>query len=109
MGEVIAAPHGDVRLMRPPTARQRQVLLFIHEFSARRGMPPTLREIGTHLGITSTNGVNDHLRLLERRGLIVRGDMLSRALRVTVEGLRALGVLATFEPPAPCPRCGRSA
>lgn len=106
---MIAVPHGDVRLTKPPTTRQLEVLAFVLDSTARKGMPPTLREIGAHLGITSTNGVNDHLRLLERRGLIVRSDMLSRAVRVTVEGLRALGRLPTYEEPQPCPRCGRSA
>jgi len=63
------------------TARQEQVLRFIR-FSIRdRGYPPTLREIGAHMGIKSTNGVNDHLRALERKGYLTREDMKSRALR----------------------------
>ena len=45
------------------------------------GYPPTLREIGAHMGIRSTNGVNDHLRALERKGYLTREDMKSRALR----------------------------
>jgi len=48
---------------------------------SRRGYPPTLREIGAHMGIRSTNGVNDHLRALERKGYLTREDMKSRALR----------------------------
>ncbi len=63
------------------TARQEQVLAFIRESILARGYPPTLREIGAHMGIRSTNGVNDHLRALERKGYLTREDMKSRALR----------------------------
>jgi repressor LexA len=63
------------------TGRQEQVLTFIRQSIAERGYPPTLREIGAHMGIRSTNGVNDHLRALERKGYLTREDMKSRALR----------------------------
>jgi repressor LexA len=63
------------------TARQEQVLAYIRDSIVDRGYPPTLREIGAHMGIRSTNGVNDHLRALERKGYLTREDMKSRALR----------------------------
>jgi repressor LexA len=63
------------------TDRQQQVLLYIRQSIHERGYPPTLREIGAHMGIRSTNGVNDHLRALERKGYLTREDMKSRALR----------------------------
>jgi repressor LexA len=63
------------------TARQEQVLRYIRQSIIDRGYPPTLREIGAHMGIKSTNGVNDHLRALERKGYLTREDMKSRALR----------------------------
>lgn len=63
------------------TKRQEMVLDFITQSITDRGYPPTLREIGTHMGIRSTNGVNDHLRALERKGYLKREDMKSRALR----------------------------
>ncbi len=63
------------------TSRQEQVLRFIRQSIHDRGYPPTLREIGAHMGIKSTNGVNDHLRALERKGYLTREDMKSRALR----------------------------
>ena len=63
------------------TQRQHQVLDFIRQSIHERGYPPTLREIGAHMGIRSTNGVNDHLRALERKGYLTREDMKSRALR----------------------------
>jgi repressor LexA len=63
------------------TDRQRQALDYITECLHARGYPPTLREIGEHMGIRSTNGVNDHLKALERKGYLVREELKSRALR----------------------------
>src|SRR5689334_8248198 len=63
------------------TDRQQQVLHYIRQSITERGYPPTLREIGAHMGIKSTNGVNDHLRALERKGFLTREDMKSRTLR----------------------------
>ncbi len=68
--------------MRPVlTDRQRQALDYISECLTERGYPPTLREIGEHMGIRSTNGVNDHLKALERKGYLLREELKSRALR----------------------------
>jgi repressor LexA len=64
------------------TKRQEQTLDFIRRSINERGYPPTLREIGEHMGIRSTNGVNDHLRALERKGYLRREDMKSRALKL---------------------------
>jgi len=63
------------------TDRQKEVLDFIQESIAARGYPPTLREIGERMGIRSTNGVNDHLKALEKKGYLAREDLKSRALR----------------------------
>jgi repressor LexA len=73
-----------VRDDEPPTGlteRQREILDFISDSIRKRGYPPTLREIGSHFGIKSTNGVNDHLRALEKKGYLHREDLKSRALR----------------------------
>jgi repressor LexA len=80
--------------MQKLTDRQRAVLDFISQSIASRGYPPTLREIGNHLGIRSTNGVNDHLRALERKGYLTREDMKSRTLRLVREN----------DSPPPAPR-----
>ncbi|MBI5502149.1 MAG: transcriptional repressor LexA [Deltaproteobacteria bacterium] len=69
--------------MRGLTKRQQLVLEFIQESIQENGFPPTLREIGAHFGIRSTNGVNDHLLALQRKGYLRRQDMKSRALRPT--------------------------
>jgi repressor LexA len=72
------------------------VLDFIRQSITDRGYPPTLREIGARMGIRSTNGVNDHLRALERKGYLTREDMKSRALRPT--GLGGNGPAAETSP-----------
>lgn len=69
--------------MQKLTDRQEMVLKYIESSISQRGYPPTLREIGNFMGIRSTNGVNDHLRALERKGYLAREDMKSRALRPT--------------------------
>ena len=71
------------------TKRQEQTLEFIRRSIEDRGYPPTLREIGEHMGIRSTNGVNDHLRALERKGYLTREDMKSRALKLVEDQLAA--------------------
>jgi repressor LexA len=63
------------------TDRQKEVLDYIQESISGRGYPPTLREIGERMGIRSTNGVNDHLKALEKKGYLAREDLKSRALR----------------------------
>src|ERR1041384_7334971 len=73
------------------TKRQEQTLDFIRRSIEDRGYPPTLREIGEHMGIRSTNGVNDHLRALERKGYLTREDMKSRALKLVEDQLTAAG------------------
>lgn len=63
------------------TFRQREILDFISASIVERGFPPTLREIGEHFNIRSTNGVNDHLKALEKKGHLRREDLKSRAMR----------------------------
>src|SRR5689334_22402414 len=63
------------------TQRQREILDFITASIVERGFPPTLREIGEHFQIRSTNGVNDHLKALEKKGHLRREDLKSRAMR----------------------------
>jgi len=63
------------------TDRQRQILDFITKRIQEQGYPPTIREIGEEMGIKSTNGVNDHLKALERKGFLKREGLKSRALR----------------------------
>ena len=68
------------------TDRQLEVLRFIAREIESRGYPPTIREIGEGLDIASTNGVNDHLKALEKKGYLQRDPVKSRALIPTAAG-----------------------
>ena len=72
----------------PLTDRQEKILAFIKKSIQDQGYPPTIREIGEHFGIRSTNGVNDHLKALQRKGYLLRGELKSRALSI-IEGGRS--------------------
>ncbi|HET6412746.1 MAG TPA: transcriptional repressor LexA [Anaeromyxobacter sp.] len=80
--------------MHPLTDRQLEVLRFIAEQIEACGYPPTIREIGEALDIRSTNGVNDHLKALERKGFLTRDPVKSRAVIPTAAAREQLG-----EPP----------
>jgi repressor LexA len=64
------------------TDRQQEIFAFIRFAIDRRGIPPTMREIGEKFGIRSTNGVEGHLAALERGGLIKRERGKSRGILV---------------------------
>lgn len=67
--------------MKPLTERQEQLLSYIADHVETHGFPPSIREMADHMGIRSTNGVNDHLKALERKGYIAREKGLkSRAI-----------------------------
>src|SRR5256886_14232323 len=64
--------------MRELTERQREILSFIHSFTARHGLPPTVREIGGRFKVTP-RAAFDHLRALERKGALQRRGRAGRA------------------------------
>lgn len=68
--------------MKKLTNRQADILRFVIKYIKDYSYPPTLREIGVQFEIGSTNGVNDHLRALERKGYIIRDIGLSRSIAV---------------------------
>jgi repressor LexA len=72
------------------TDRQLEVLRFIARQIEECGYPPTIREIGEGLDIRSTNGVNDHLKALERKGYLTRDAVKSRAVIPTPRAREAL-------------------
>jgi repressor LexA len=63
--------------------RQQQIYSFILSFSGDKGRPPTIREIGLAVGISSTSVVNYNLNILEKAGYISREKEVSRGLRLT--------------------------
>lgn len=69
--------------MRELTARQREVLGFIRSFTERHGAPPTVREIGERFRFTA-RAAFDHLRALERKGMLQRRATDKRVSRTLV-------------------------
>lgn len=69
--------------MKEMTARQREVLAFIRGFTERHGAPPTVREIGERFGFTA-RAAFDHLRALERKGMLQRRVTDKRVSRTLV-------------------------
>lgn len=76
-------------MTRELTRRQGQILQFIIDSIRERGYPPTIAEIGEQFKIASTNGVNDHLLALQRKGYITRSSK-ARGIHVTEKAAAGL-------------------
>jgi repressor LexA len=89
--------------MRELTPRQKQILEMIQEFIAETGMPPTRAEIARQLGFKSANAAEEHLRALQRKGVLEllpgasRGIQLKDSLRDQM-GLPLIGRVAAGSP-----------
>ena len=89
--------------MRELTPRQKQILEMIQEFIADTGMPPTRAEIARALGFKSANAAEEHLRALQRKGVLEllpgasRGIQLKDSLRDQM-GLPLIGRVAAGSP-----------
>lgn len=64
------------------TRRQREILIFVQRFTDAHGYPPSVREIGQALGLTSSSTVHSHLSALEKKGYLRRDPSKPRALEV---------------------------
>ena len=89
--------------MRELTPRQSQILDMIQEFIAETGMPPTRAEIARELGFRSANAAEEHLRALQKKGVLElvpgasRGIQLKDSLREQI-GLPLVGRVAAGSP-----------
>jgi repressor LexA len=72
------------------TQRQRMVLEVIRDSVQRRGYPPSMREIGEAVGLTSTSSVSHQLRTLQRKGFLRRDPNRPRAVEVRTSGAPAV-------------------
>lgn len=86
------------------TPRQQQILDFLREQIQETGMPPTRAEIARALGFKSANAAEDHLRALQRKGVLElvpgasRGIQLKETLREPPPGLPLIGRVAAGSP-----------
>ncbi|MGH8998383.1 MAG: transcriptional repressor LexA [Acidimicrobiia bacterium] len=71
--------------MKDLTPRQRQILEYVDEQARTRGYPPSVREIGEAVGLTSTSTVHAHLSALVNKGYLNRHPTRPRALEVKFE------------------------
>lgn len=70
--------------MRQITDRQREVLIFIAEFTEENVYPPTVREISDHFKI-SLRAVQDHIAALQKKGYLSTEQKRSRSIRILVD------------------------
>jgi repressor LexA len=93
------------------TPRQQRVLTVIRESLASRGYPPSMREIGERVGLTSSSSVAHQLRTLEEKGYIRRDPNRPRALSVSApeELVDETGINDNRPVPAYVPVVGRIA
>ena len=83
-----AAPRKRGTVLRKLSERQKNILKYIESYVDERGYPPSIREIGDRVGISSTSVVDYNLKVLERDGHIRRDREVSRGLEL-VRGSRA--------------------
>ena len=89
--------------MRQLTPRQSQILEMIQDFITETGMPPTRAEIAQELGFKSANAAEEHLRALQKKGVLElvpgasRGIQLKDSLREQI-GLPLVGRVAAGSP-----------
>jgi repressor LexA len=88
------------------TKRQQEIFDFIKRYSARYGYPPTVRDIGKAVGLTSSSTVHAHLANLERVGLLRRDPSKPRAIELLD---RAVGGVKSIVRPSGLPLVGHVA
>jgi len=103
---------GQDRVMRELSDRQQHIIGFIDRFLVDRGYPPTIRDIQSGCGISSTSVVDYNLNILEREGYLRRHAEVSRGIELHTRSLSSgslvpvpvIGQIAAGEPiPVPAP------
>lgn len=91
--------------MRPLTSRQQQVLDLVKNTMLDTGMPPTRAEIAKQLGFKSANAAEEHLKALQKKGVIEILPGTSRGIKLNIDledqietGLPLIGQVAAGEP-----------
>jgi repressor LexA len=74
-------------MARQISQRQKLILNYIQQHTESHGYPPTVREIGEAVDLSSSSTVHAHLKALEERGFIKRDAVLTRAIKITQEGM----------------------
>ena len=77
------------------TKRQQEIFDFVKSYAGDHGYPPTVRDIGKAIGLTSSSTVHAHLANLEKLGLLRRDPTKPRAIEVLVDKAKAVGTPRT--------------
>jgi repressor LexA len=72
------------------TKRQQEIFDFIKRYSAKNGYPPTVRDIGKAIGLTSSSTVHAHLANLEKLGALRRDPTKPRAMEILDKAKKAI-------------------
>jgi repressor LexA len=71
------------------TKRQREIFDYVRQYGEEHGYPPTVRDIGKAIGLTSSSTVHAHLANLEKLGVLRRDPTKPRAIEVLVDKAKA--------------------
>jgi repressor LexA len=71
------------------TKRQQEIFDFVRRYAGQHGYPPTVRDIGKAIGLTSSSTVHAHLANLEKLGVLRRDPTKPRAIEVLVDRAKA--------------------
>lgn len=82
------------------SSRQQEILAYVNTHVDEHGYPPTVREIGQAVGLTSPSTVHAHLEKLAKAGLIRRDATKPRALEVIEGGRSRRGAVVELAPPS---------
>ena len=86
---------------KPLTHRQQEVLDFVRNFTSQANYPPTRRDIADQFGFRSLNAAEEHLKSLERKGMLDIDRKVSRGIRLrgqSLSGLQVIGRVAAGSP-----------
>ncbi|UQS83480.1 transcriptional repressor LexA [Bombilactobacillus thymidiniphilus] len=79
-------------MSQPISAKQFEILQYIYDYLKEHQYPPTVREIGYQVNLSSTSTVHGHLERLEKKGFLRRNPAKPRALELTTDGLAVLSI-----------------
>ena len=76
--------------MKPLSARQEQILKFIKDYTAETGFPPSVREIGEGVGLSSPASVYAQLNTLQKKGVLNRAGSKTRSVTLPGENTASM-------------------
>lgn len=75
-----------------------KIMEFLEDYIQKKGFAPSIREIASHLGFSSTKAVKVHLDEMAERGWIEKEEGVARGIRVVNRGIPIIGRIAAGQP-----------